>query len=124
MKWLSVLALVGLAACGAFQVPVSGQIGDEPAQGTASARLNGDGDFWVMTTAGLRCDGSYDALDSSPTIAVPIRCTDGRTGNLIITRSMDMASGTAIGRLSDGSEGRFVFGNLRFETAFASTMPL
>lgn len=47
---------------------------------------------------------------------MPVRCSDGRTGTLLATRQG--MSGTVIGKLSDGTEGRFVFGNLSFTQAF------
>ncbi|WP_348935041.1 hypothetical protein [Aquabacter sp. CN5-332] len=36
----------------------------------------------------------------------------------MITRQMDLISGTAIVTLNDGTRGQFVFGNLRFDQAF------
>lgn len=120
---LGVLALVSLVAgCASeFSVPVTGQIGKQPAQGSATARTDGNGTFWIATLSGLRCEGSYNAFDRSPTIQVPAKCSDGRTGNLLITRAVDGISGTVIGRLSDGTEGRFVFGNLAFDQAFGGS---
>lgn len=109
---------VGLCGCAELKVPVTGVLGSEPAQGAAVGNINGEGSFYVVTARGLRCDGSYDPLSTEPTLQSAIACNDGRTGNLIITRQMDMLSGTAIGRLSDGTEGQFVFGNITFDQAF------
>lgn len=123
MKPHAILAATLLfAGCATeFSVPVTGAIGKEPAQGTATARMSGDGAFWVATTRGLRCEGSYDSKSRDPTITAPVTCNDGRTGNLIITRTLDGVSGTVIGRLSDGTESRFVFGNLSFDQAFGGS---
>ena len=115
--WLAAAVVLGGCAT-EFSVPVTGQIGSTPAQGQSTARLDGNGTFFVMTTRGLRCDGTYDALDTNPTITAQTRCSDGRTGNLIITRTLDGLSGTVIGTLSDGTDARFVFGNLTFGQAF------
>ena len=127
MKHLSLVPLVSctlaLSACGDLSVPVTGEIGSQPAQGQATAKFSGEGTFWVATTRGLRCDGTYDSLTRAPTISAPITCNDGRSGTAIITRTMDMVSGTVIASLQDGTEGRFVFGNLSFEQAFARTNP-
>ena len=122
---VSLVSVVLLSGCAtSFSVPVTGVLGQQAAQGQATARLSGEGDFWVLTTRGLRCEGTYDSLSSEPTITAGLNCNDGRTGNAIITRALDGLSGTVIGRLNDGTEGRFVFGNLRFDQAFAQTVPL
>lgn len=117
--FVTLSASIGLSAC-SYSVPVTGTIGDTPVQGQATAKAP-TGDFWVMSTTGLRCDGTYDSMTSAPTITAPVKCNDGRTGDLIITRTLDMLSGTVIGRLSDGTEGRFVFGNLTYAQAFGGT---
>lgn len=121
MRKLSALALSGalaaLAGCvSQFAVPVTGMLGDQAAQGEAVASTDGSGTFWVENIDGLRCDGTYDSKVTDPTIRVPVRCSDGRTGTLLATRQG--MSGTVIGKLSDGTEGRFVFGNLSFSQAF------
>ncbi|OQC18927.1 MAG: hypothetical protein BWX69_03145 [Planctomycetes bacterium ADurb.Bin069] len=110
-----VLACVGLAGCASeFAVPVAGTIGTDAAQGETVARMKGDSTFQVSTLGGLTCGGTYDAHDMSPTMTVPVTCNDGRHGALMVTRSMTGISGTAIGRLNDGTEGHFVFGDLVF----------
>jgi hypothetical protein len=109
------LGLLFLAGC-SYSVPVTGTVGSEPAQGQATAAMSG-GTFSVSTARGLQCNGTYDALDTNPTITAPATCNDGRFGNLIITRSLDGLSGTVIGRLNDGTDARFVFGNLAFSQA-------
>lgn len=129
MKPLVALAFAcGLAGCVTeMSVPVTGFIGSEAAAGQTTARLNGPGDFWVQTTSGLRCSGTYDPQDTNPTIVIQATCNDGRTAQILSTRNTMTGGGTAIGRLSDGTEGRFVFGNLTFEQGFggggAQTMP-
>ncbi|MGV6848577.1 MAG: hypothetical protein ACWA5A_09380 [Marinibacterium sp.] len=120
MMKLSVAAgLLFLSAC-SYSVPVAGTLGREAMQGQATAALSG-GTFWVVSPGGLRCDGTYDALDSNPTIQAPVSCNDGRQGILVISRTTDMTSGTVIGKLDDGTEGRFVFGNLQYGQAFGGT---
>lgn len=118
-KTLLMGAAILLSAC-EFSVPVTGMIGKEPAQGSATAKTSGVGTFEASTIDGLTCKGTYDALTRAPTIWADVTCSDGRTGRLLITRSMDQLSGTATGKLSDGSTGRFVFGNLTFDQAFGS----
>ncbi|MFD2175651.1 hypothetical protein [Rhodobacter lacus] len=116
---LLISAAIVLSGC-EFSVPVTGMIGKEPAQGSATAKTSGIGTFEASTIDGLTCKGTYDSLTQTPTIWADVTCNDGRTGRLLITRSMDQLSGTATGKLSDGSMGRFVFGNLAFDQAFGS----
>lgn len=112
---LAGLSILSACATG-YTVPVTGMIGADAAQGEAVARTDGNGTFWVETIDGLRCDGTYDSRITAPTIRVPVKCSDGRTGSLLATRQG--MSGTVIGKLNDGTEGRFVFGNLSFSQAF------
>lgn len=122
MRKILVLAVAAtvLAGCADLKVPVTGQMAGGPAAGQAIARWSGKGDFWVQAPAGLKCSGEYDPFDTNPTIVVPIKCTNGKTGEIVITRQLDGLSGTAIAKLSDGTEGQFVFGNLKFDQAFGS----
>jgi hypothetical protein len=115
MKKLALIAAMGLAGCATeINVPVTGQIGDAAAAGNAYGNISGEGRFTAMTLDGLQCQGEYDPLSPEPTISSAVTCNDGRTGTVIITRGLDGLSGTAIGRLSDGTEARFVFGNLAY----------
>lgn len=108
-----------LVGCMTIQVPVTGQLADgTPMAGEAIGAWNGNGTFFVETTRGLRCSGTYNSLSQSPTLIIPVTCSDGRTGRLLSTRQMDMLSGSAIAELSDGTKGQFVFGNLKFDQAF------
>lgn len=121
MKRLIAIAAASLALAGCaseFSVPVTGVLGNQSAQGAATARMSGDGTFFVSTASGLRCEGTYDSLSRAPTIEAPVTCSDGRSGRLVITRTMNMVSGTVIGQLNDGTPGRFVFGDLTFDQAF------
>lgn len=110
------IAFATSACASEFAVPVTGQIGETIAQGEARARMDGNGTFSVATLDGLTCSGTYDSLNSAPTIQVPLSCSDGRTGRMLVTRAG--MSGTVVGRLSDGTEGRFVFGDLVFSNVF------
>lgn len=121
MKYIAIAATFAtlLSGCATeVSAPVSGEIGRERAQGQYTARLSGEGSYFVLTSRGLRCDGTYDSLTTQPTITSQTACNDGRTGTLILTRSPRGGSGTAIGRLNDGTEARFVFGDLTFNQAF------
>jgi hypothetical protein len=77
-------------------------------RGTSTANLSG-GTFEV-TDGKLTCAGSYDSLDTSVTISMPVHCNDGRKGFVIATREKSGVSGSGRVRLNDGSEADFVFG--------------
>lgn len=112
-----ILAFLTILSACSVTVPVVGKIGDEDAAGSTTATTSG-GSFEVATIDGLVCSGTYDAWDTSPTIRIPVSCSDGRTGSLLATRTLSGASGKVIGKLNDGTRGRFVFGNLSFSQTF------
>jgi hypothetical protein len=79
-------------------------------RGTATASLTGSGTFSV-TDGKLTCSGSYNALDQSLTIAMPVLCNDGRKGIITATRQLDGLNGSGRVRLTDGTEADFIFGD-------------
>ena len=112
MKIACVVALaVGFGGC-SITVPVAvvGK-GFEGGvlKGTATAALTG-GTF-TATNGKLTCGGSYDALDTSTTITIPVLCNDGRKGIVMATRNNSGTSGGGTYTLSDGSTGNFIFGD-------------
>jgi len=104
-----------------LSIPVTGQFDDGTALlGQATAMSDGNGIFWVKEPAGIRCDGNYDARNRSPTLVVPVTCSDGSRGETVIARQSDLVSGSAIVALDSGKRGQFVFGNVSFEQKFGS----
>jgi hypothetical protein len=103
-----------------FSLPVTGQFGSVPAAGQATAFNNGIGRFWVQTPGGARCSGEYQVRDPSPALVVPGTCSDGKRGQIVITRTANLMSGSAIVRLSDGTRGQFVFGDLTYGQTFGA----
>ena len=77
-------------------------------RGTATAAVSG-GSFKV-SNGSLSCAGDYDAFDYSPTISVPVLCTDGRKGIITVTRDNSGMSGGGHFTLNDGTTGDFIFG--------------
>lgn len=105
--YATLLVGVFLSGC-ATTIPVAviGQDG-RVLTGTNTASLAG-GSFYV-TDGKLTCSGSYDPLQQSQTISMPVICSDGRKG--IIRAIRDTAtSGSGTVRLNDGYQGDFVFG--------------
>lgn len=105
---LLVLAVLALAAC-SVTVPVAVVPKTGPImRGTATGSLSG-GTFSV-TDGQLTCSGTYDALDSSPTLQMPTTCSDGRKGLVTSTRDPNLTDGKGVVRLQDGTEAQFMFG--------------
>ena len=78
-------------------------------RGSATAALSG-GSFNV-SSGKISCGGTYDALDTSPTISIPVLCTDGRKGIVTATRDNSGLGGGGTFTLNDGTTGSFIFGN-------------
>ena len=78
-------------------------------RGTTTAALSG-GSFSVSNGT-LSCGGTYNALDTSPTISIPILCNDGRKGIITATRDNSGTGGGGHFTLNDGSTGDFIFGD-------------
>ena len=107
-KLIGAIGIAALAGGCAVQVPVAviyqnGRI----LRGTNTADLSG-GSFSV-TDGKLTCSGSYNSLNTAPTITIPVICSDGRTGIAMATRDTSMSGGGKV-RLSDGTQADFIFG--------------
>ncbi|MDJ0631077.1 MAG: hypothetical protein QNJ44_22660 [Rhodobacter sp.] len=118
MRILWIAGVAALAGCSASW-PVNGELGGDPVTGTATAAVSG-GSFRVQNARGLVCAGTYDAYSAEITITAPVTCSDGRKGRAVISRKTNLLAGTGIVRLDDGTEGRFVFGDLSFAKEFGS----
>lgn len=106
-KLVTAMAFV-LAGCSITEpVVVIGKNG-EILRGTATAAL--DGGSFNVSNGKLSCGGSYVALDTSPTISMPVLCSDGRRGIVIATRDASGTSGAGTIRMTDGEEATFMFG--------------
>jgi hypothetical protein len=77
-------------------------------RGTTTASVSG-GSFSV-SNGSLTCGGDDNALDTSPTISIPVLCSDGRKGIITATRDNSGMSGGSHFTLSDGTTGDFMFG--------------
>lgn len=99
-----------LAGCSAVTLPVAaiGENGKQM-QGTATANLDGNGEFTVNGPHG-NCTGNYDAYDMSPTIPVALLCADGTRALGSVTRTASGVSGAGTLTDTNGVEWRIVFG--------------
>lgn len=116
-----------LAGCGSITAPVA-VISDngDTMQGTTTASLSSGGSFKVsgrFRGKPLSCSGTYNALDTAKTIAMPVKCSDGRGGTVFATRDSSGMNGSGIVRLADGSKARFVFGNAALAQAQVALAP-
>lgn len=116
---ISMKHLIGVSVCAVFlagcavtrPVVVIADNG-EMLRGSATATLS-SGTFEVSGKwkgKNLSCAGSYDSLDTSPTISMPVHCNDGRKGIVIASRQRNGMDGSGRVRLNDGTEADFVFG--------------
>ena len=107
---LLLAAAFGLAGCAVTEpvAVVSPGVPGGIMRGTTTASLNG-GSFSV-SSGSLSCGGDYNAIDSSPTISIPVLCSDGRKGIISVTRDNSGLSGGGHFTLNDGTTGDFMFG--------------
>ena len=94
----------------AVTVPIAAKIGDTSFMGDATGKITGDGSYSISSIDGVTCTGTYDSLDPTLTIRSLIKCSDGRSGAIMIVRNRDLKSGIGQGRLSDGTPVKFGFG--------------
>lgn len=70
----------------------------------------------LIDLEGMECSGKYSkvagSVQKSRKVKFPLRCTDGRTGNAILSGSDDALRGEGIFKLNDGTGGSFELGTL------------
>lgn len=114
------LSLFVLTAC-AVTLPVVGQItgSGEMLRGEATGSLDGSGMLTIRTESGRKCAGKFQYAPSRTSGEGTFSCDDAGTGDFYFT-SAGM-SGEGFGKLSDGTQFRFRFGDpARDAAAFAA----
>jgi len=110
MKYISLLALVGLlAACDVATHPVAvvGP-GNTIYRGTATATLLEGG--WFQVSNGTNtCQGRYQPGTIGATVTFPVRCTNGLAGIGTATYQSALQGGGEI-VMQDGTRWQFIFG--------------
>lgn len=121
-RFFALATLAALSGCGSITLPAAVKTSDgRELIGTTTAAMSG-GTFSVATAdKELTCSGTYDAMDMSPTIVVPVTCSDGRYASVTVTRSPDGRSGVGNAQLSDGSTAVVAFGNRAGDVLTTST---
>lgn len=106
----AVVALLPLAGCADITAPVAviGPSGDIY-RGTATASWSGEGTF-EASRGKVRCAGTYDPFNPSPTISFQVQCSNGLKGIGTAIREANGIAGAGNIRMSDGTDWRFVFG--------------
>jgi hypothetical protein len=105
--WVFILAIACSGCTVTEPVAVINQFG-QTLRGTATTRLAHA--TFSVSDGFLTCSGSYMNLDLSPTISIPVTCSDGRKAIAIATLNNGGTSGSGIVRFSDGTQGTFIFG--------------
>ena len=77
-------------------------------RGSYTATLS-SGTFSV-TDRRLKCSGTYDQWDTSTTISMAVKCSDGRSGTVTATRNSNLSGGSGTVQMDDGSRATLVFG--------------
>jgi hypothetical protein len=104
-----VLLCLSLAGCSTTLPVVVVEPDGHIFSGSTTAALSG-GHFQV-TDGHTNCGGTYNALDTSKALTIPVVCSDGRAGRITAVRDPSGQSGFGTVKLSDGSVGRFAFGS-------------
>jgi hypothetical protein len=106
---LPCILFAALASCNAMSVQYVDSGGKRGAGTTNITALQTDGTFSV-TDKGVTCSGTFPSWKAM-TVVFPVRCTDGQTGSVTMTRP---ASGPIAGegtmQLTSGEIRRFIFG--------------
>jgi hypothetical protein len=107
------IASISIAAC--EPVPMGGEgATDRGDTLIAEARLAYDGNnqITINSTRGWTCTGNYSvqAAGNSTTRSFPLSCTNGATGNAIMSVNSVQQRATVAFTLNNGESGRVAFG--------------
>jgi hypothetical protein len=111
MKKLVVFALSILLSGCAYQSMYAKFENDGPLlQGSVT---NGS-QFKIRNIDDFSCSGQYPFLIVDPTVMIAITCSDGRSGNILLTlNEPDFTKGWGQGELSDGTKFKVFVGNVK-----------
>lgn len=117
MKRLALCAAFAVAACAQ---PIStggaGQMADgRPIGGTLTVdQVNRSNVAQISSPEGWQCSSSFgpSSTPGSMIRTVPLTCTNGATGNLLLTGNQMQNQIVGSFQLSNGSSGQVTFGNL------------
>ena len=82
-----------------------------------------NGSYTIQDIDGYTCSGSYPIAFIMPTFEMPIACSDGKTGKILMTMNApDYDSGFGRGKLSDGRLFKVTFGGTNKRQAIPSVL--
>lgn len=109
----SVLFALVLAACAPMQTGGSGTLSDgKPIAATIIADvMNGQYTFNLISPEGWTCNGTVGNAPATTAVrTVPLSCSNGATGNLVVTANQFADQVTGSFSLSNGKSGQVKFG--------------
>lgn len=99
---------------GEIVLPVSAKMDSGETFKGSTIASHGNGRFSVRSSRhSIECSGTYDLRDRRPTVTLPVKCSDSRTGQVEVTRTPDLMSAWGKVKLSDGSTGRLTVGTVK-----------
>lgn len=99
--------VIMLSAC-STTIPVA-VIGEDGRILTGTNNVSMTEGSFSVTDGLLTCSGSYNPMQQSKTISMPVICSDGRKGIIRAVRDTT-TSGSGTVTLNDGYKGDFLFG--------------
>lgn len=108
--WLALIP-VALASCNTIENQYVDATGKHGSGQTTFSTTFSDGKFSV-SDAKSTCSGTFASWQSA-TVVFPVKCSDGKTGSVTMTRptaNASMVAGEGTMQLSSGETRRFVFG--------------
>ena len=73
-----------------------------------------NGNFVIRDVDGYACNGTYPQFKINPSFDIPLTCSDGKTGNIIMSMNApDFDTGYGQGKLSDGTKFVAIIGNAK-----------
>lgn len=115
MKRLALCAAFAVAACAQpFSTGGAGQMADgHPIAGTLTVdQMNGNNSAQISSPGGWQCTGNFGKNPNPGSMirTVPLTCTNGATGSLILTGNQMQNQVVGSFQLSNGSSGQVTFG--------------
>jgi hypothetical protein len=107
-SWLLFVLSVLVVGCSTKQLNTSG-IRNSASTPVTASMMNGS--FWMTGGASMACSGAYKTTDRA-SIEVSIKCRDGRSGSVTLSRRADQMTGSGNYWLSDGSTGLLSFSEI------------
>lgn len=110
---ISALAFLALVSCGEMHTGGAGQLSDgRPISGTVTRDLSKNlYTFTILSPDGWQCSGTKGpSAQPTAVVSIPLECTNGATGNMLLTMNQYADEAVATFSLSNGRTGSVKFG--------------